>query len=258
MSEPDGLLPESQTQPLKLESDIPPENEPGAAGVEADAPVIFAQLESEVYCTAISPDGRRVIAGLKDGTLHLFDLIDGKRVGQPFQGHTSYVWSVAFSPDGQTIVSGSADTSVSLWQLDADFRAQRLWVVSVATARPIRNLAERRRQISVPQSIANDAAQGEDQLKVKDELEALATVLMLRSLQPPVAVGILGSWGSGKSFGMHLIRQKVNEIRSQPLDSKEAWGDPAEPTRTDLLSPYVGHIYQIEFNAWTYAKLLVS
>ncbi len=296
MSEPNELLPGSQPQPHKLESDIPSEGEPGADGVEADAPVIFAQLESEVYCTAISPDGRRVIAGLKDGTLHLFDLIDGTRVGQPFQGHTAYVWSVAFSPDGQTIVSGSddntirlwnregaqigqpfqghtasvwsvafspdgqtivsgsADTSVSLWQLGADFRAQRLWVVPAVIARPIRNLAERRRQISVPQSIANDAAQGEDQLKVKDEIEALATVLMLRSLQPPVAVGILGSWGSGKSFGMHLIRQKVNKIRRQRLNSGEAWGYPGESDRPDLLSPYVGHIYQIEFNAWTYAK----
>ncbi|MBD2033609.1 hypothetical protein H6F76_00830 [Leptolyngbya sp. FACHB-321] len=151
--------------------------------------------------------------------------------------------SVAFAPDGQTIVSGSADKTIRLWASP-----------HAIFGKPIRNLADRSRQISIPQSVANDLAQGKDQLNVKDEIEALATVLMLRSLRPPVAIGILGSWGSGKSFGMYLIRQRVNEIRRQKLTLSEAWGTPETPTRTEITSPYVGHIYQIEFNAWTYAK----
>jgi len=336
MSELDEVL--LDPQPEMREREEPnASNEPSTPSTD-DAAVIFAQLESEVFCTAISPDGRRVIAGVGDGTLQLFDLItgdslgqpfqghgssvrsvafspdgqtivsgsddrtlrlwkldgtavgqpfqghgdsvrsvafspdgqtivsgsadrtlrlwklDGTAVGQPFQGHGDYVRSVAFSPDGQTIVSGSADTSVSLWKLDTDFKAQRVWFFPGIVAIPIRNLDDRIGQVSIPQGIANDLAQGEDQLKVKDELEALATVLMLRSLQPPIAVGILGSWGSGKSFGMYLIRQKIGEIRRQTLKPFQAWGDPAKPERTDILSPYVGHIYQIEFNAWTYAK----
>ncbi|MBD3883918.1 hypothetical protein IFO70_19360 [Phormidium tenue FACHB-886] len=206
-----------------------------------------------VLSVAFSPDGKTIVSGTGDRTIRLWS-IEGTPIGQPLQGYSSSVNSVAFSPDGKTIVSGSGDTSVSLWQLDASSTVQRLWVMPIAIATPIRNLEDRSRQISVPQSIANDLAQGEDQLKVKDEIDALATVLLLRSLEPPIAVGILGSWGSGKSFGMNMIRRKANEIRRQSLSSFEAWGDPGEPTRTDILFPYVGHIYQIEFNAWTYAK----
>jgi ABC-type dipeptide/oligopeptide/nickel transport system ATPase component len=119
---------------------------------------------------------------------------------------------------------------------------------------PIANFADRSRQIDIPQGVANDSAQGEDCLNVRDEIEALATVLMLRSLQPPIAVAILGSWGSGKSFGMHLIQQRIDEIRRQELTRLQAWGDPLFPSDTQIMSPYVGHIYQISFNAWTYAK----
>ncbi|WP_299487769.1 hypothetical protein [Acaryochloris sp. IP29b_bin.137] len=68
-------------------------------------PDIFAALKSPVLSTTISPNGQQVVAGLKDGSLHLFDLVEGQPIGQPFSGHTSSVLSVAFSPDGQTIVS---------------------------------------------------------------------------------------------------------------------------------------------------------
>ena len=38
-------------------------------------------------------------------------------MGNPLQGHTSYVWSVAFSPDGRHIVSGSNDRTIQLWDV---------------------------------------------------------------------------------------------------------------------------------------------
>jgi WD40 repeat protein len=54
----------------------------GEETVKADAPatdagVIFAQLKDRVLTTAISPDGRQIIVGSKNGTLQLFDLING-------------------------------------------------------------------------------------------------------------------------------------------------------------------------------------
>ncbi|MGF1522679.1 MAG: P-loop NTPase fold protein [Leptolyngbyaceae cyanobacterium] len=106
----------------------------------------------------------------------------------------------------------------------------------------------------VPASICNDLPEGEDCLQIKDELTALATVLMLRKLEPPLAVGILGSWGSGKSFAMHLIRQQINKIRGGQLSVQQAWGNESADDYKKKLSPYVGHIYQIQFNAWTYAR----
>ncbi|MGB2925775.1 MAG: P-loop NTPase fold protein [Limnothrix sp.] len=116
--------------------------------------------------------------------------------------------------------------------------------------------AEKYKVNYVPQGISNDLATGDDQLSIEDELQAIADVLLLRQLQPPIAVGILGNWGSGKSFGMHLIQERVHEIRCRPLTPAEAWGEGLEndPDREKKLSPYVGHVYQIKFNAWSYAK----
>jgi len=100
----------------------------------------------------------------------------------------------------------------------------------------------------VAQSFKNDLAIGPDLLNVEDEINALAEVLVTRDLQPPLAVGILGSWGSGKSYAMHLMRERINAIRSRKLSPEKAWGNEKKH------DSYVGHIYQIDFDAWTYAK----
>jgi hypothetical protein len=99
------------------------------------------------------------------------------------------------------------------------------------------------------QAVYNDQAQGEDQLGIKEEVEALAETLLLRDVEPPVAVGIMGGWGSGKSFVMYLIGRYVEQTRAKAIT--KGWSDSPK----DLEIPaYVGHIYQVSFNAWTYAK----
>ncbi|MDZ8258755.1 P-loop NTPase fold protein [Nostoc sp. ChiQUE01b] len=99
----------------------------------------------------------------------------------------------------------------------------------------------------------NDLAEGQDLLNIQTEVHALAEVLLMREMEPPLAVGILGGWGSGKSFVMHLMQQKMNEIRSLPVNADKAW-DKQNNSNSSELFPYVGHIYQIKFDAWTYAK----
>jgi hypothetical protein len=100
-----------------------------------------------------------------------------------------------------------------------------------------------------PQSFQNDLPQGEDLLGIEEEVYAVADALMLRDLEPPIVVGVLGGWGSGKSFVLHLMRERIKEIRAHALTSQQAWGP--DPQRR---SPYVGHPYLITFDAWTYAK----
>jgi len=100
-----------------------------------------------------------------------------------------------------------------------------------------------------PQSLANDLATGEDLLDVEAEVRALADMLILRDTRPPLVVGVLGGWGTGKSFVMNLMQERMREVRSWALSEDEAWGsDPAKR------SPFVGHVYPIRFDAWTYAK----
>lgn len=185
-------------------------------------PDIFTTLESPVYTAAISPNGLQVVAGLKDGFLHLFDLVEGAPIGQPFSGHTGPVLSVAFSPDGQTIVSGSSDTSVCMCELTSRQDFTTLWIHPPIVAKAIKNLSERIGNILITEGIKSDRAFGNDALDVEDEINALTEVLLLRKLIPPVAVGLLGNWGSGKSFGMHLIQSQIKTRRSQQVTSLEA------------------------------------
>ena len=96
------------------------------------------------------------------------------------------------------------------------------------------------------QSARNDTASGEDLLDLRGELHAIADMVMLRETKPPLVVGVLGGWGAGKSFAMHLMQERMQEIRSLPLTPEQCWGDQA--------SPYAGHVYQICFDAWTFAK----
>ena len=98
---------QQQMQEMSFEEEAPDESDSAAEDIAN--PVIFARLESEVNSVAFSPDGRKIIAGLSDGTLQLFDAISGKLIGKPFQRHRNRVNSVAFSPDGKTIVSGSSN-----------------------------------------------------------------------------------------------------------------------------------------------------
>gem|GEM_PF-1830016 len=101
------------------------------------------------------------------------------------------------------------------------------------------------------QAVKNDKAQGDDQLGVKEEVDALTDTLLLRDVEPPVAVGVMGGWGSGKSFVMYLISKRVEETRAKKV--KKGWPEPGKEKDPEIPS-YVGHIYQINFNAWTYTK----
>ncbi|HEV8400820.1 MAG TPA: P-loop NTPase fold protein [Gemmatimonadales bacterium] len=109
-------------------------------------------------------------------------------------------------------------------------------------------LAERAHARS--QRFANDLPAGEDLLDVETEVSAVAEAILLRDLEPPLVVGVLGGWGSGKSFVMHLMRDRISQIRALCIENASmAWGDNRE-----TLFPYVGHPYVITFDAWTYAN----
>ncbi len=99
------------------------------------------------------------------------------------------------------------------------------------------------------QAFANDRPVGPDRLNIETEVHALAETLALKEMKPPLVVGVLGGWGWGKSFVLHLLEERLRDIRcydrTQPPD-KEGDG------KNEL--PYVGHPYVIRFDAWTYAK----
>jgi tRNA A-37 threonylcarbamoyl transferase component Bud32 len=70
-----------------------------------------------ILCFALSPDGRRLLAGSGDGILRLWELEPGIQQWQ-FSGPKRPVLSVAFAPDGRNLISVADDGIVRHWQMD--------------------------------------------------------------------------------------------------------------------------------------------
>jgi hypothetical protein len=74
----------------------------------------------------------------------------------------------------------------------------------------------------------------DDRLDVMRDVTALCEVLAARETRPPLAVGLFGDWGTGKSFFMELMRKEMNSLGARSS------------------AFYCGSVVQVEFNAWHY------
>jgi WD40 repeat protein len=67
---------------------------------------------------AFSPGGRRIVSGLFDKSIRIWDAESGIQVAQ-LDGHGNKVTGVAFSRDGSRIVSSSCDRTVRIWDAES-------------------------------------------------------------------------------------------------------------------------------------------
>jgi len=87
-----------------------------------------------------------------------------------------------------------------------------------------------------------DSAEAEpsDFVGISAESTALAYLVASRALVPPLAVGLFGDWGSGKSFMMRDIRSRVKRLvalsAAQEQHTASVWKN----------------IKHVQFNAWEY------
>jgi WD40 repeat protein len=101
----------------------------------------------QVWSLAVSPDGRKVLAGFRDHTVRLFDVESGRQL-HCLRGHKKFVNAVAFAPDGQRALSANgdifetgeeSDNTIRLWDLQTGRQLQcfksmigSVWAVAVS------------------------------------------------------------------------------------------------------------------------------
>ena len=92
------------------------------------------------------------------------------------------------------------------------------------------------------------AGAGQEPLGAAADAQALADLILLEAAEPPLAVGLFGPWGSGKST---LIEHLKAEIRDQTRNerNRRAAGAALPEDRTRIVTDVV----QLSFNAWTFA-----
>ncbi|HET6547783.1 MAG TPA: P-loop NTPase fold protein, partial [Solirubrobacter sp.] len=86
---------------------------------------------------------------------------------------------------------------------------------------------------------AADNTSGTDLLGVQERVDLLCSVLAAKTLETPLAVALFGDWGSGKSFFMHRMQERVDALAASAAAAEH--------------SLYCTRVTQVRFNAWSYA-----
>ncbi|MFG3295651.1 P-loop NTPase fold protein [Streptomyces sp. NPDC048179] len=195
--------------------------EPGA-----DAPEPFGQplttpdQDGPVHSVVWARDGSRLLlaTGTTSGRVYLWQVGPGadaaEPFGQPITGRGEPVTSVAWARDGSRLLlaAGTGGGRVPLWQ--------------VQEVRTVPQLHGYRSD-----GLGGRAA---DELDRDSEARAVAELVTARSASPPLAVGLFGDWGEGKSHFLALLGQQVEALSGSPLACH--------------------YVRQVRFNAWHYAE----
>ncbi len=72
-------------------------------------------------------------------------------------------------------------------------------------------------------------------LDIDEDVKTLTAVMLAKDVEPPLAIGLFGDWGHGKSFFMKEIKNEINAVRDEGNDAA-----------------YCTNVVQIDFNAWHY------
>lgn len=81
-----------------------------------------------------------------------------------------------------------------------------------------------------------------DPLAIRPDVEAFASLLASRSLEPPLSIGLFGPWGSGKTTFLKRLRRAVQRHADE---ARNAGGTG---------NPYVPNVVHVEFNAWHFSE----
>lgn len=103
---------------------VPPQTDATLLQVRVEEPInsIDTGASQGINTVAVSPDGKIIASGSRDGMLKLWNLgnntprttpTSGRALGDDLYGENA----VAFSPDGKTLASGSDDNTIKIWDI---------------------------------------------------------------------------------------------------------------------------------------------
>lgn len=92
-----------------------------------------------------------------------------------------------------------------------------------------------------------DEASEVDHLDFKHDVHALAALIAYDKTPLPLAIGLFGNWGSGKSSFMKQLENRIGFLSTEQYKNDELANDP------DAVMPYCTNITHITFNAWHYS-----
>jgi hypothetical protein len=102
-------------------------------------------------------------------------------------------------------------------------------------------------EVFVPGHASDTIDVSKDDIGIAQDVETLAAVMMAREVTPPMAIGLFGAWGSGKSFFMRSIREAAGRIEERAKQTEKERPIDAPKGR------FCSNIVQIDFNAWHYS-----
>lgn len=163
---------------------------------------------------------------------HAFRLAEA--VGSDTVGRR-YLLHGVLSVDGCGLVQALAGLGVHA--ADVEGWSEPAIAASVSAVRPM--LLADPAADTVPEP-GNGRVRRADRLGTAAEVEVLASVLLARDTTLPLAIGLFGDWGSGKSFFMAQMQERIAE-----LADLAAKGHPEA-------EPFCREVRQVRFNAWHY------
>jgi WD40 repeat protein len=169
----------------------------------------------------VTPDGKQVVAGGFGGDIRAWD--PDQRPAEPISmpGRGSPVRSLAVTPDCRQLVSGAEDGTIRVWDLGTGGE-----VFPGRKARP-------------QPAIASDRESALDLLGFTGDVDSMAALITDRETRPPLAIALLGRWGSGKSSFMRQLQERVALLTEQGR-------------RNPARSVFATAVRQVRFDAWHY------
>jgi WD40 repeat protein len=181
--------------------------------------------DGAVNALAYAPRGKTLASGGDDGTVGLWDGETGTSIKKR-DGHNGAVRAVAFAPNGNTLVSVGDDGRIIEWNA-------RTGAFVRGGGQPVRPMPR------IPR-VRSDEASRDDLLGMTDDVQMLATLVAATGTDPPLAIALLGEWGSGKSSVMLQLQDAVEQLATMSRD---------HPGH----SLFAANVVQVRFNAWHYS-----